>query len=118
MLELSISLIIFPFSLVSLALWLLLLLSLLMITLFLLHSSSATPQRKKFLAKLSEVSTGKMFKNKRNKAIEEDKDNEKGEGRVMKTLVMGGLGKEGSGEAGLAPSRARHGKPQLGYLQY
>lgn len=59
-----------------------------------------------------------MFKNKRNKAIEEDKDNEKGEGRVMKTLVMGGLGKEGSGEAGLAPSRARHGKPQLGYLQY
>lgn len=59
-----------------------------------------------------------MLKNKRNKAIEEDRDTEKGEGRVMKTLDVGALGKEGSGEAGLAPSRARHGKPQLGYLQY
>lgn len=121
MLDLSISLIIFPFSLVWLALLLLLLLlfpSLLMRMPFFLHPSSATPHRKKFLVKLNEVNTGKMLKNKRNKAVEEDKDNEKGEGLVMKTLVMGGLGEEGSGEAGLAPSRARHGKPQLGYLQY
>lgn len=60
-----------------------------------------------------------MLKNKRNKAIDEDNGREKGEGRVMKTLVLGGAGKDdGSGEAGLAPSRARHGKPQLGYLQY
>lgn len=115
MLDLSISLIILPFSLVWLARLLLLLL---MINLFFLYSSSATPQRKKFLAKLSEVSTGKMLKNKRNKAIEEDKGREKGEGRVMKTWVLGAAGEDGSGEAGLAPSRARHGKPQLGYLQY
>lgn len=74
------------------------------------------------MAKLSEVSTGKMFKNKRNKATEEDRE-EKGEGRIMKTFCLDegegvGTGGEGSGEAGLAPSRARHGKPQLGYLQY
>lgn len=108
MLDLSISLITFPFSLVWLA----------SLLLFFSYSSSATPQRNKFLAKLSDVSTGKMLKNKRNKAIEEDKEREKGEGRVMKTLVLGGAGEDGSGEAGLAPSRARHGKPQLGYLQY
>lgn len=59
-----------------------------------------------------------MLKNNRNKATEENKDTENGEGRVMKTLEVGGLGEEGSGETGLAPSRARHGKPQLGYLQY
>lgn len=59
-----------------------------------------------------------MFKNKRNKVIEEDKDKEKGEERVMKTLVLGRVGGDGSGEVGLAPSGARHGKPQLGYLQY
>lgn len=59
-----------------------------------------------------------MLKNKRNKAIEENKDTAKGEGRVMKTLAGRGLGEEGSGETGLALSRARHGKPQLGYLQY
>lgn len=71
------------------------------------------------MAKLSEVSTGKMLKNKRNKAIDEDNGRENGEGRVMKTLVLGEAGEQdGSGEAGLAPSRARHGKPQLGYLQY
>lgn len=73
------------------------------------------------MAKLNEVNTGKMLKNSRNKATEEDKQ-EKGEGRIMKTFCLEvrgvGTGGDGSGEAGLAPSRARHGKPQLGYLQY
>lgn len=37
---------------------------------------------------------------------------------MMKTFFLEGAGGDGSGEVGLAPSRARHGKPQLGYLQY
>lgn len=76
---------------------------------------------------MSEVSIGKMLSNKRSKAIEEYKY-EKGEGRVIKTeekedFIIGdcrGSGKgEGDGEeVELAPPGAKHGKPQLGYLQY
>lgn len=70
--DLLISLIVFPFSLIEFMALMLLLLLLMMISL-LLYASAVTPQRKKFLAKLKEVSTGKMLTNKRNKATEEDR---------------------------------------------
>lgn len=55
--------------------------------------------------------------------MEEDKQ-ENGEGRLMKTEEMEDFigevnGSKGEGvDVGLAPSGAKHGKPQLGYLQY
>lgn len=54
----------------------------------------------------------------------EDDTLEKGEERVMKTEEMEDFIGEVNGSRGeevdveLAPSGARHGKPQLGYLQY
>lgn len=82
------------------------------------------------MAKLSEVSTGNKLRNRRNKATEEARQ-ANGEGRVMKGEeredLVHGEGREaaearggGRGTRGgiVAPSRARHGKPQLGYLQY
>lgn len=98
----------------------------LLLLLLLLYSLSVTSHREKPLAKLSEVSTGNKLRNSRNRATEEAKQ-AKGEGRVMKgeELVLGegfeeGMvgGGETRGGGGRLASRARHGKPQLGYLQY
>lgn len=98
---------------------------LLQLLLLLLNSPpSVTSHREKPLAKLSEVSTGNKLRNRRNRATEEARQ-ANGEGRVMKgeetfseATGEGGAGRETGGGGMLAPSRARHGKPQLGYLQY